>query len=380
MSLPRLASIVISSYNYGGYLNDAIDSALGQTYAETEVIVVDDGSTDHSRAVIAGYDGRLVSVLKENGGQASSLNAGFAASRGDVVVFLDSDDMLLPTAAEEAMALFRDPAVVKVHWPLVAVDGGGRKTGRVIPGSLLPEGDLRKAVISDGPYGYTWPDTSGNAWSRQFLEQVLPMPEAEYRTCPDLYLSAFVPLFGRIVRIADAQALYRDHGDNSSSRHPFVERAREGRVREDHCFGALAGYCREHGISVDPNRWKANSWWHQIERATNDIIRLIQPGESFILVDEEHWGVGVDLAGRRRIPFLERDGAYIGEPDDDATAIQEVERLREAGASFMVFGWPYLWWLDHYAALRDHLHATFPCVVENDALVVFDLRQEPQLT
>ena len=99
MTAAPLVSVVINNYNYARYLAQAIDSALGQTYPGTEVVVVDDGSSDGSRDVIAAYGTRVVPVLKENGGQASAFNAGFAASRGDVVLFLDADDCLLPTAA-----------------------------------------------------------------------------------------------------------------------------------------------------------------------------------------------------------------------------------------------------------------------------------------
>jgi glycosyltransferase involved in cell wall biosynthesis len=62
-----LVSIIIPNYNYGLFLQDAITTALNQTYPHTEVIVVDDGSTDNSREVIAGYDNRIVPVLNENG-------------------------------------------------------------------------------------------------------------------------------------------------------------------------------------------------------------------------------------------------------------------------------------------------------------------------
>src|SRR6266511_5584832 len=151
MNDSRQASIVISNYNYGRFLREAIDSALGQTYANTEVIVVDDGSTDESREIIASYGQRITSVLKKNGGQASAFNAGFAVSRGDVILFLDADDMLLPTAVERAVLLFDSPEVAKVHWPLWVVDAQSTKNGQLFPGTKLAEGDLREVIVRNGP-------------------------------------------------------------------------------------------------------------------------------------------------------------------------------------------------------------------------------------
>ncbi|HKB41556.1 MAG TPA: glycosyltransferase family 2 protein, partial [Gemmataceae bacterium] len=327
MSKLPLASIVISSYNYGRFLPDAIDSALGQTYANTEVIVVDDGSTDHSREVIAGYGERVRPVWKDNGGQASALNAGYRASRGEVVFFVDSDDLLLPTAVERVLPFFADPRVAKVHWSLWTVDDKGRRTGDVVM-SPLAEGDLREAVIRDGPYGYLWPDTTGNAWTRRFLEKVLPMPEEEFRTCPDLYLCGLAPLFGTIGRIPEPQGCWRSHSQNHSLRHAFEERLRAGLRREACCFDALSRCCQTAGITPDLGGWRANSWWHQIDRALRGITSLVGPGDAFILVDQDSWGAGPVLGGRRRIPFLERGGGDWGEPADDATAIRELERLR----------------------------------------------------
>src|SRR5262245_51139977 len=116
------ASIVISNFNYGRYLADAIESALAQTYSHLEVIVVDDGSTDNSHKIIEGYGERIVAISKKNGGQASSYNAGFAASRGEYVCFLDADDLLEPTAIAESIEVFQDPQVVKSEWQLVIID------------------------------------------------------------------------------------------------------------------------------------------------------------------------------------------------------------------------------------------------------------------
>lgn len=84
--------------------------------------------------------------------------------------------------------------------------------------------------------------------------------------------------------------------------------------------------------------------------------------------------MGDSISGRRRIPFLERNGEYGGPPTDDEHAIREIERLRHGGASFMLFSWPAFWWLDHYSGMRRYLREKAHCVLEDDRLVVFDLR------
>src|SRR6476619_6168561 len=99
---PR-ASIIINNYNYDRFLAEAIESALAQTYAETEVIVVDDGSTDDSREIIKRYGDRCAAISQQNGGQGAAYNAGFAASHGDFVCFLDADDILHPSAMSQVV-------------------------------------------------------------------------------------------------------------------------------------------------------------------------------------------------------------------------------------------------------------------------------------
>jgi polysaccharide pyruvyl transferase WcaK-like protein len=103
------------------------------------------------------------------------------------------------------------------------------------------------------------------------------------------------------------------------------------------------------------------------------IGAVVPPRHSFILVDEEQWADEV-FVDRRAIPFLERDGDYWGPPPDDLTAINELDRLRHDGAQFMVFGSPAFWWLEYYSGLHRHLKKNFRCILQNERLVVFDLR------
>jgi predicted O-methyltransferase YrrM len=113
-------------------------------------------------------------------------------------------------------------------------------------------------------------------------------------------------------------------------------------------------------------------WAHAAALAASEIAALVPPTDAFILVDQGQWAV--DFGPRHAIPFAERNGAYGGPPPDDAAAIAEVERSRAAGARFIAFGSPALWWLDHYAGFASYLRSRFTCVRETDRLVVFDLR------
>jgi len=107
------ASIVITNYNYGRFLARCIDSALAQSYPDTEVVVVDDASLD-SREIIQSYGKRVVPVLEErNRGQGAAFNSGFRACQGDVVLFLDADDWLYPHAVARVVAAL-SPGVAQV--------------------------------------------------------------------------------------------------------------------------------------------------------------------------------------------------------------------------------------------------------------------------
>src|SRR5579871_1853260 len=106
-----LVSILINNYNYDRFLSNAIDSALAQTYPNVEVLVVDDGSTDNSRRIISEYGDRIIAILKENGGQASSFNAGVSAAGGDILCFLDADDFFYPEKVARVVKAFDQQGV-----------------------------------------------------------------------------------------------------------------------------------------------------------------------------------------------------------------------------------------------------------------------------
>ncbi|MDP8928307.1 MAG: hypothetical protein M3O70_06950, partial [Actinomycetota bacterium] len=260
----------------------------------------------------------------------------------------------------------------KVHWRLRLVDEHGRRTGGTRPGRALPQGDFREAAFRLGPTNHLSAPTSGNAWSRQLLQRILPVPEL-FRTGADTYLFEMAPFFGVIRTIDEPQSLYRVHGGNFHSLMALDYKLQRQLTYYEACCAELVSRCRHGAVgTADPREWTRHSWWHRLDLAVKEIAALPKPGRPFILVDDAAWEVGA-IAGRPRIPFLERGGQYWGRPPDDDTAIREMERLRRSGASLIVFAWPAFWWLQHYAGFHDHLRANFPCVLENERVVVFDL-------
>ena len=127
---------------------------------------------------------------------------------------------------------------------------------------------------------------------------------------------------------------------------------------------------------------RADPAWHRLYQVTRQITKLVPKEESFILVDEGFLEASHLVAPRQCIPFLEKNGQYWGKPSDDDEAIREFERLRRNGASFIIFAWPAFWWLDYYSGLRQYLRKEYPCMLENNRLVAFDLRRRrpPTLT
>jgi glycosyltransferase involved in cell wall biosynthesis len=370
-----LVSIIITNHNYGRFLKECIDSALDQTYPQIEVIVVDDGSTDYSPEVIALFGNRIVPILKENGGQNSAVNAGYARSRGEVVLFLDADDTLLPKAAELAVLHFEDPGVVQVHWPLWDIDQHGTRTGHVRPRHDLPQGDLRPLVMRDGPDSYVTSPTTGNAWARSFLQDVLPIPPMADPTWADAYLFGLSPLFGAVKRLEEPHGCYRLHGKNYYATMPLEQRLAVDLLRYEHRCDVVAKHCRSMGLDVNPESWKKHSWLHRLDQAIRDIEASIPAGCPFVLADEDEWATEGLVAGRPCLPFPERDGQYWGRPASDEDALWELDRQRQAGANYIVFGWPAFWWLDHYRRLGQRLRTGYRTLLDNDQVVAFDLRE-----
>jgi hypothetical protein len=208
--------VVVNNHNYARFLPAAITSALEQTHEHVRVIVVDDGSTDGSRDVIRAYGDQVIALYTPNRGQAAALNAGFAKSAGDVVMFLDADDVLLPHAAATVAEMFAAHGdLAKVQYPMVIIDAAGRRTGARKPplGTAMPSGNVVNEELTF-PFDLCWVATSGNAFARWVLDEILPVPEDEYRLCADTYLVHLAALLGPVASLGEPGAGFRVHNGN----------------------------------------------------------------------------------------------------------------------------------------------------------------------
>jgi hypothetical protein len=372
-----LVSVVINNYNYADYLGQAIESALQQSYSPKEILVIDDGSTDCSRAVIARYKSKIFPILKKNGGQASALNAGYVACRGDIVLFLDADDVLLPNALANVAAMFGDPSISNVHWCMWVIDSEGERTGNKKPAELLAEGDFREQLLQTGPSNLPSAPTSGNAWSRRFLERVTPIPEhvEYYRTCADEYLYTLAPAFGRLRTIAEPQSCYRIHGRNIYSSRSFREKIRLELNGYDEQCAALSVTLERNGMSVDLLQWKQHSWFHKLSQAISDVRTTIPDESGFVLVDGGTWDAN-EAFGRRSVhAFSECNGNDWGPPSNSDAAILQLDSIRRNGIEYLVIAWPSFWWFDEYSSFFDHLKGLATCVLTNDVVAIYKMPQ-----
>ncbi|MGE0040286.1 MAG: glycosyltransferase family 2 protein [Vicinamibacterales bacterium] len=129
-----LVSVVVPNYNCGRFLVRTLESVFSQSYANLEVVVVDDESTDDSLEVLAGYGDRIRVVRQRNQGVSVARNRGIQESRGELIAFLDADDEWHPEKLARQVPLFADERVGLVHCGVEYIDENGRPLGTNLTG------------------------------------------------------------------------------------------------------------------------------------------------------------------------------------------------------------------------------------------------------
>lgn len=221
-------SCLISNYNYKRYIADAVDSALAQTAPLDEIIIVDDGSTDGSQDFIRGRYGRQITFLaKENQGQLSCFNEGFRLATGDVVFFLDADDVYERNYVEEALRVYSQSpecdflftAFRKFHsspGEVLDFDGTPPVSKGAVDLGFSVILSLYKRVCVGAP-------TSCLSMRRELLERILPIPYLnDWKICADDCLNFGSSLMrGRKFFLDQPLIRYRLHDSNNFTGMPI---------------------------------------------------------------------------------------------------------------------------------------------------------------
>lgn len=213
LSAPKI-SIVICNFNYEHYVKSAIDSVIKQTLSAHEIIIVDDGSTDKSVEVIQHNFPDIKLIQKQNEGQISAYNSGFKHVTGDVVLFLDSDDELIPEALEEISQSF-DENIVKVQFKMQITDRDGNLLDSILP-SFLDSGNVGDSLLKEGVL-YKSPPASGNSYRVSALKEIFPLPtSSEEKHGADYFCIYGSALLGHVASINKPLFRYRIHDSGSN--------------------------------------------------------------------------------------------------------------------------------------------------------------------
>ena len=208
-----LITVLVIAYNYGRFIEAAIDSVLGQEFPmeQVEILVVDDGSTDDTAERVKKYGSRVQYFYKPNGGQASALNFGIGKASGEIVTLLDADDFFLPGKLARVVEAFERDRGLGMAYHRIEV--WNERTGERRDWDFVAvSGDLheepKKFVV------YLTPPNLAISFRQSALKRLLPIPE-EIRMVADCYLAALIPFVAPVLAIPEVLAIYRVHGANS---------------------------------------------------------------------------------------------------------------------------------------------------------------------
>jgi hypothetical protein len=209
-------ALVVLSYNYGRYVAQAVESALSQTLPYDQVIVIDDGSTDDTRAVLERYRDRVELIYKNNGGQLSAALRALDAVRCEYVHYLDSDDFLVVNARELiAEQLVYRPSKLQFRLRCVSANGSLDSVVPAYPDNYDNASQLRDAQLLGMSI---CPPTSGNVFRVEDLK-ALPREPLDQRDYIDGTPSMAMLYRGTVRTVSTVIANYRIHGANNGLAH-----------------------------------------------------------------------------------------------------------------------------------------------------------------
>lgn len=272
---PRV-SIAITCYNYGRFLRECLDGCLAQTVPAAEIVVVDDGSSDDSKAILDAYASQFPSIraiTRVNGGMCAATNTALDACTGDVVLLLDADDLIGPQRIEKVLEALRTKVDGRlpgwVHHQLRQFSAEQADAGLTpyYATGQAPEGlDAENVLQSTGSKVVTM--TSGLAFRSELLAAIGPLDERRV-TAQDHMLRTAASLISPVAFVAEPLGGYRLHGASDSSGGLMSSPAKIKLVRErSECFDDWIRAFLEKTQPGASSLWRPlaeqpSYWWYQ---------------------------------------------------------------------------------------------------------------------
>ena len=213
-------SVLITCYNYGAFVGEAIDSILEQTYGAIEIIVSDDASQDDSCEVVESYIDRGVAIKllrNPHGGMAATLNAAYRHATGEILCLLDADDTYLPYKIATVVEAFQThPAAGFAIHRAYMVDQRQRPRGVYPLLATLPSGNCFRQTYDNAGILMGLPPTTNLAFRREVGDRIFPIP-VEYTGYAEQTIQRMAPLMTELCAIDAPLARWRLHGQNDQN-------------------------------------------------------------------------------------------------------------------------------------------------------------------
>lgn len=254
LSRAPLVSIVTPCYNAASYIAETIESVLAQSYEHWEMVICDDGSTDDSASLIesyAGNDNRIRLIKQANSGAAAASNAAYSACEGDIIAFLDADDLFDTNKLAICLeALQKRPDCGFLTHRLRGINNEGKENGIVIPGvPKLVDGWFAPYLFDKIPNRGSAAPSAGNLVRREVMEKIMPIPVECQRT-QDAYVLTCAMLLTPAIGLEKMLGSYRIHPGGQSRGLRYSEAYHARRIADQRAtVSAIRGFCMKMGYA-----------------------------------------------------------------------------------------------------------------------------------
>src|SRR5271155_2735502 len=264
-----LFTVLINTFNYGRYVEEAVRSVLEQDFPaeQVEILVVDDGSTDDTEQRLEQFHDAIRYLKKPNGGQASAFNFGVPYARGEFIALLDADDVWLPNKLS------------RIHEAFLRQEDAGMAYHRIYEwtedGELSTRGHFIAVSgrVTESRYSllcYPMMQTSSLVFRQRAIKDLLPVPET-LRTQADAYLTALIIFICPVVAVDEYLAKYRIHEANlfhSGAARPTKEKLENRVSMRGALLAGIEKWLHKHEIDTGtPNIRDYLKQWKKMQEA-----------------------------------------------------------------------------------------------------------------